>query len=173
MADTPPTELGQAAVDKGSNYGDTIVETGAYAHLGDLHQQLNVEGGLYLNLYYVHSPIAYSLRTRTVRIEHQESLRRYREIMAAIAETLDKDLWHTQKAAARCICQLAKKTVEDVDAFLSHNTITRKVLTATRLARRKVQKGYKPTGRRGVPKSLPNVEERLDMFEFLLATYKS
>lgn len=134
MAFAQPARLGQAAAeDEKRQYGDTVVETGAYAHLGNHIQQFNFGGGLHLNLHPARRTIIDSPRTRIVRKEHWKGLKRCREVLAAIAEILDDDLRHTWQSAAK----------------FRHKSTPRKVLSATRHVRAKVQKGCRTSGRRG------------------------
>jgi len=103
MADLISNKPEQAVDGVRKSYGDTFVGDGAYAHLGDFLQQLQINGGLHLHIEALRKPTANKARAKPARKEYQESLRNYRAVLVAIADTSEDGFRNTDHVMVRCI----------------------------------------------------------------------
>lgn len=101
----------------GKSYGDTYVADGSYAHLGDVLQNINLNGEVHLHIHNLRQTVAQPERVKDVRRTCRLSLQALRNVLNTVCARLEDG--QSSSPESRCIFQLATKTVSEVDAVLA------------------------------------------------------
>lgn len=163
MQPTRPIHLQRSSLDAQKHYGETIVKDAAYAHLGDIWQEVNVHGGLHLHLAAFRSGV----RKRATILESlnglQTNLRHLRDSIVAILPKTWKRISQGGLPAARCVRQIVLEIVGQIDHLLIHFPPSTVAFNNTSLAKITLSRMQKK-----VLGLYQQVEDRIGMIEMLL-----
>jgi len=163
MQPTRPIRLQRSSRDAQKYYGEVVVKDAAYAHLGDIWQEVNVHGGLHLHLDAFRSGVRKRATTRESLNGFQTNLRHLLDSIVAILPKIRKRISQGDLPAARCVRQIVLEAVDQIDHLLIHSSSSAVACKNTLLAKITLSRMQKK-----VLSLSQQVEDRIGMIEMLL-----